>query len=115
MIDLLILTLISSAISTGFYTACQFDGDEDYDKFDNKKLWPKPTTEQVMILWWVRYYGGRVIPYFWTKPLYSCLPCMGSLHSLIPVLVFTGNIWLWPLVAFSTVGVNKLITIWWSK
>lgn len=113
--QILLLTIISSAISVGFYTACAFDGDEEYDAQTRKRkrAFPRPEAHRVMILWWVRFYGGRIIPHFWTKPLYSCLPCMGSFHSLLPVLVFTGNIWLWPFVALATVGVNKLITVWW--
>lgn len=115
------LVVVSSLVATGFYVGCQFDGDEEYDKADIyiKKQWPKPNAEQVMIFWWVRYYGGRVIPYFWTKPLYSCLICMGSFHSIIPTFLFCHfsytPYWIWPFVALATVGLNKHVTEWWSK
>jgi hypothetical protein len=117
----MVLILICSAISVGFYTATDFDGAEEYDKADPyiKKQWPRPNEHQVMIFWWVRYYGGRVIPYFWTKPLYSCLPCMGSFHSIAPTVTYcyySGMpLIIWPFVALATVGLNKLITIWWSR
>lgn len=115
------IVFISSLIATGFYAACQFDGDEEYDKADLyiKKQWPKPNAEQVMIFWWVRYYGGRVIPYFWTKPLYSCIICMGSFHSIVPTFLFCHfsdtPYWIWPFVALATVGLNKHVTEWWDN
>ena len=110
------LILINSLICVGFYVACSFDGDEDYDLDKNKKAWT--TIHGKMLLWWVRYYGGRVIPEFWTKPLYSCLPCMGSLHSIAPTVLYcygtNTNFVIWPLVALATVGLNYLITIVWK-
>lgn len=115
MINLLLLILISSLISTGFYAACQFEGDSAYDASDKwvKKQWTKPTDK--MLLWWVRFYGGRVIPQYWTKPIYSCLTCMGSIHSLWPMWVMGQDMTLWPIVAFGTVGVNYLIqTVLWK-
>ena len=111
----------SSLMATGFYAACQFDGDEEFDKADKfiQKQWPKPNGEQAMIFWFVRYYLGKVIPYFWTKPLYSCIICMGSVHSLLPTFIFchlTGTtFWIWPMVALATVGLNKHVSVWWSK
>lgn len=115
--------LLSSAQSVGFYTATQFDGDEEFDAqtIKRKRDWPTPGPRQVMILWWVRFYLGRNIPHYWTKPIYSCLPCMGSLHSIpLTVLLFWiigGSVFqfclFWPLIALFTVGINKLITVWW--
>lgn len=114
MTTLLLTILISSLASVGFYAACQFEGDEAYDMLpmEHKAKWNKPT--DVMILWWVRYYGGRYIPPFWTKPVYSCLTCMGSLHSIAPTLIFS-DWYLWPLIALGTAGVNYLIqTLGWK-
>lgn len=120
---LLAAPFLSAACSVGFYTAAQFDGDEEYDIQSRKRKrdWPTPGPHQVMILWWVRFYLGRIIPHKWTKPIYSCLPCMGSLHSVYPVVLVMYLAGLgaaqffviWPVVALATVGINKLITVWW--
>ena len=118
---LLALVLICSAISTGFYAACQFDGDEAYDEADPfmRKNWPRPNDSQKMIFWWVRYYGGRFLGKYWSKPIYSCLTCMGSFHSIAPVALYCHyygvSFIIWPFIALATVGVNKLVTVWWAK
>jgi len=112
---ILALILLCSLISTGFWIATQFEGSEHFDTSERwvQIRWTKP--EDKMILWWVRFYGVRFIPKFWTKPLWSCLPCMGSVHSLWPMLWLGQDMTLWPVVAIGTVGVNYLITIYWSK
>ena len=119
MIELIGLILFNSAVCVGFFAACQFEGDEAFDVSDKwiKKRWTKPT--DVMVLWWVRYYGGRFIPPFWTKPVYACLPCMGSLHSIVPTILFCSffgiSLWVLPFVILATVGVNYLIqTVLWK-
>lgn len=120
-LDFIGLILICSAICVGFYTACSFDGDEAYDDSSNefRKSWPKP---QGMLLWWVRYYGGRVLGNFWYKPVYGCLPCMGSLHTIYPTWLYLNYtsfylphdfFYIWPVIALGTVGVNYLITRVW--
>jgi hypothetical protein len=114
ILEVLLCIILSSLVGVGFFAAAQFEGDEAFDTldFDLKKEWSKPT--DVMVLWWVRYYGGRYIPPFWTKPVYSCLTCMGSLHSIAPTLIFS-EWYLWPLIALGTAGVNYLIqTVGWK-
>ena len=115
--------LTSSLLSVGFYASCQFKTWELYDEADVeiKQAWPNP--DDKMIFWWIRWYGGRILGDFWYKPVYGCLPCMGSLHSIIPLmiviqLVGINQAWFllaWPLVAMTTAGVNCLISIWWSR
>lgn len=115
--------ILSAAQSVGFYTATGFDGDEEFDAqtIKRKRDWPKPGERQTMILWWVRFYLGRTIPHKWTKPIYQCLPCMGSLHSIPTTLLLlwvVGVQWwlgliMWMMIALFTLGVNKLITVWW--
>lgn len=112
---LFLLTVVAStACSVGFWVACTFDGDETYDRMGS--MYPHPKPENPMLLWWVRWYGRVTLPRLVRKPLYECLPCMGSVHSLYPLLIFNPQLWyLWPVVAIATVGVNYLITIWWNR
>lgn len=121
-LDFILLALTCSLISVGFYAACQFDGDEAYDGLPKefKKQFSKPEPHDRMILWWVRWYGGRVISKLWTKPLYSCITCMGSVHSLLPTIGFCyvyglPILIIWPFVALATSGINYLIqTVLWK-
>ena len=118
MIEVLYIIALSSACSVGFYIATQFEGSEQFDAMHQLgQQYPYDRPEGPMILWWVRWYGSRLLPFYWTKPIYSCLPCMGSVHSLYPTLLFlSSDFWyLWPVIALGTVGVNYLITLWWSR
>lgn len=124
LLYLIALVFICSRIAIGFYSACEFEDADDFDKLskEEKKQF-KVHEDSKMILWWVRYYLGRYVNYFWAKPLYSCPICMASVHSVIPVLLFIlcfgvnlkWFIVLWPLVALITAGVNKNISVWWDK
>lgn len=119
ILEFLLLIVISSLASIGFYAACGFDGDEAFDQSDNfmRANWPKPTDDQKMIFWWVRYYLGPHLGKYWYKPVYGCLPCMGSLHSIYPTLIYLGFSYefliIWPLIALGTCGINKVITQVW--
>jgi len=120
------LIIICSLICVGVYAATGFEGDEGFDGLnpEYQRQFPKPEPGNAMVLWWVRYYGGPILGRFWSKPVYSCLPCMGSLHSIIPTYLFIEWWWykvdiqfwvFWPFVALATCGLNYLITVWWTK
>lgn len=124
ILDILLLIIFCSLAATGFYIAAQFEGDEEFDLASRqvRRGWQKPQAGDKMIFWWVRYYGGRYLDKYWSKPVYSCLPCMGSLHSVAPTFLYfwgTFPVWyiaiLWAFVAMGTVGLNYLITQWWKK
>lgn len=124
ILDILLLIIFCSLAATGFYIAAQFEGDEEFDAASRqvRRGWQKPAAGDKMIFWWVRYYGGRYLDKYWSKPVYSCLPCMGSLHSILPTFLYfwgTFPVWyiaiLWAFVALGTVGLNYLITQWWKK
>jgi len=38
--------------------------------------------ESKMIFWRLRYWSIKYIGEFWSKPLFTCPPCMASFHSL---------------------------------
>lgn len=117
MIDILILIITTSLVCVGFWVATDFDGADTFDTVSHKRQrrFFKPGASDRMILWWVRYYGGPWLGQFWSKPLYKCLPCMGSVHSILPTLLFCQyydtSFWvLWPLVALGVSGLNYLIS-----
>jgi hypothetical protein len=114
IITVLLLSLLSAGCVWGFSVACRF---EDYEEFDEaspalQKNWPKPKLEGAMVLWWVRYYLAPVLGPFWAKPVYKCMICMASLHSILPVLLFgTGSFLItWPFVILFTAGFNAYLT-----
>lgn len=114
-------TYVSHLSATGFYPACMFGkdnypyNDEDFDETPRKerKDFPKPKPGDRMIFWFVRFYLGRYVSDYWAKPLYSCVVCMGSIHSIAPTLLFLDYRY-WPLVCICTVGVNYKMTRNWK-
>lgn len=125
IITFILLLIVCPLVCAGFYAATGFEGDAQFDKEEPEiqKIWPKPKPEDKMILWFVRYYTAPVLGKFWSKPVYKCLSCMASLHTIIPVTVFVlfnnlDLLWItaiWPGVALITSGTNLLIEIWWGK
>jgi len=93
-------------ICLGVYVASTF---ENYDAFDeNPDVFRNQKINNKMIFWFLRYYGSY-LPYYFRKPIYLCLPCMGSLWS-IPVFLFMGYpIIYWPFFALAVTGLNSFI------
>lgn len=117
LITILLTVFGCSLLCVGFYTACEFKGDSQFDAVGKelKKVWPKPNAGQdKMLLWWIRYYAGPHLGDFWCKPVYSCLPCMGGLFTIVPTYLVFGQLWIWPIIALATIGLNRLIETWWS-
>ncbi len=90
----------NSFLCLGFYVSCKYERDENL----------KPTSK--MILWWVRYYGQRKLPEWLQAPLYSCLVCMSSLHSIYMFWpwheLMPMNIVLWFGYVLCLAGMNQL-------
>ena len=98
--------IISSLIACGVHVAAKFDGYESFD--EDPAMMRKAGRTNSMALWWVRWYGSY-LPKTLRKPLYQCLPCMGSRWSL-PMFIATGQDWvLLPLFVLGVVGLNALI------
>lgn len=119
------LVLVCSACVFGFYATCKWEGDHYFDDLDEEtqKNFPKPKKEDRMIFWFVRYYLAPIVGPFYSKPIYRCPACMGSLHSILPTILFFSYLnfpWqeiilVWPFIAFATCGINWLITTTWEK
>lgn len=124
ILSLIALILITCAVTIGFYAACQFENADDFDKAPKmiKQSWPVDEDSK-MIFWWVRRYLGVHVNYFYSKPLYSCIICMGSVHSIAPLWLWLminnlHPLWfvvLWPIVALSVAGINKLVSVWMDR
>lgn len=119
------LILVCSAASYGFYAATQFTNDETFDDLDSQMQegYPKPEPKDRMIFWFVRYYLAPIVGPFYSKPIYKCPACMGSLHSILPTYLYmsymnfywTDMLLVWPFVALATCGVNYCISVTWDK
>lgn len=106
MLEILAGIIASSLISLGVYVSAQFNNYEAFD--ESPELLRKERFDGKMILWWLRWYGSY-LPYQMRKPLYYCLPCMGSLWS-IPAFVYLALPWYyWPLFALGTAGLNAFV------
>ena len=101
---IIILLFIANALwIVGFYTACGYE-------LGNPK--------SRMILYWLREYAERHLPYFYTKPICNCMPCMASLHGLwywiLPQFIEVNN-WIvfvfgWILYTGALSGTMKLLS-----
>lgn len=80
MINLVLLLIINTFVIYGFHSATE------YCLCVIKNLQEKPIKkidrENSNILWWIAYYGDRLLPYWATKPLYNCPICMSSIWGL---------------------------------
>ncbi len=94
----------------GFTNEATFALNMTSEMFDeDPKTWrqhKKP--KHPMILWWIRWYGSY-LPYQFRKPLYFCLPCMGSVWSLPAFMWLDLPIIAFPFFALCTCGLNSLI------
>lgn len=81
MIEITLLLLANSLLCLGVWVATQWDGSDTFDEYGPIE---GSQVKDPMALWWVRWYGS-LLPKFWQKPLYRCLPCMASVWS-VPVL-----------------------------
>lgn len=130
MFNILILLIINSLICRGFWHSCDFTAAEQFDELTPRKRriahreqqsgiatkhdWINPPRK--MIFWWLRYYGGQWLPKAITKPLYECLTCMASIHSILPFVAFGvaygHDMWqwliIWPLYVLALAGLNAI-------
>lgn len=106
MVDILCGIIASSLISVGVHTAAQFNNYEAFD--DSPELMRAENPDGKMIMWWLRWYGSY-LPYVLRKPLYFCLPCMGSIWSIPAFLYLDLHWYYWPFFALGTTGLNSFI------
>lgn len=100
MTELITLLIFNSLLIVGIYNAVDYDYDVD----------KKPTNKK--ILWWVSYYT-RKFPKWTTNPIYGCILCMASFHSIYiywfmyDFTIYNAVIYLFYIFALS--GLNSLI------
>lgn len=105
MIDLLLLATLNAFLIIGFYTACLYEVD----------AFSRPYEDSKMILWRFRKWSVDTFGLFWSKPICTCPPCMASLHSILPLVLFsnitdcTALLYGWPLYALIVSGITKLL------
>ena len=100
-----ILAFLNAFLIIGFYLSCSYNEHEGqiYDK---------------MILWRFHKWVRSIVGDWWAKPVCGCVPCMASLHSIIPFLIIANNnnlpLWIWPLYALTvSVVVAKVGGVGW--
>ena len=110
MLDVLFLLLllpINALFCLGWYNACNYQ----------KPIAGLNYSEIKGLLWFVPYFFEvkfKIHPNnFWLKPIYSCIPCMASIHSILPFWLFhnlnTNNILLYIIYIFALSGLNLIV------
>lgn len=114
MIDILILLLINSAACLGFWNACLYESknilvwNDKLSRLEPKKEYDKG------FFWRLEKWGNGK---FWYKPIGGCLPCMASLHSILPYwgyMYSTGclnehALLFYPVYVLALSGINTII------
>lgn len=71
------------------------------------------STDENMLLHWVRRIGDKFIPEFWRKPIYDCPTCMASLHSIYPYFLINGfsreTVLFYPVYILSLAGLTTYL------
>lgn len=111
MITLIIFSIVcfaNSFLIIGFNRACQYEVYENDQHFvrDNKVCQinkGKIQEDSKMILWRVKYLSEKYLGKFWSKPVYSCVTCMASLHGVLPFV----------LTSYLTTGLSYIGIVYW--
>lgn len=106
MITLLLIALLNAFVIIGFYLATQYETEKDY--YENTKR-----IKDKMILWFIGYYGDKYLPKLLRKPLYDCIPCMASIHSVYVYWLFMDwtllNLYAYPIYILALSGITFFI------
>ena len=111
MIDLLVILIFNSLYCFGFWNACLYSYSND--TYSNQ-LSSFTKHYEKGVLWFVEKWAKDKWFY---KPLCGCLPCMASVHSIIPYwsFMYVGDAvnWnaliLYPIYIVALSGLNYLI------
>lgn len=104
--NMIILLILNSFFIIGLNRATHFD------TFAGEVI---PESRQV--LWFLRFYLVKFIGEYLTKPFFSCVACMASIHSIIPFVYYASlNDIPWyfifayiPTLSGVTIFINSLI------
>lgn len=113
MIELMTLGLFNALIIFGinkatFFEYCHPDdvGGEFCDEYGVDK-------DSKMVGWWFRHMALKVVGKFWSKPLFTCPPCMASVWGTVVYWIATPmsseTLAAWPLYILMLSGLVALI------
>ena len=116
MINLLFLLVVNAFVVYGVYAVTEYClcTVKDIEGKPIKKI----DRENSNILWFMAYYGDKLLPYWITKPLYNCPVCMSSIWGLWYWLFHpqeVTQIKYWIFYTLALAGVCWLIGIIWEQ
>lgn len=116
MINLVILLVINAFVVYGFYAITEYRLCNIND-LQNKPI-KKVDRDNSNILWFIAYFGDKILPYWITKPLYNCPICMSSIWGLWYWAYYPpeeNQIKFWIFYTLALAGMNWLIGIIWEQ
>lgn len=100
MHEVLIVALITAFYIVGLHRATYYELDRE----------GKPCEK--MVLWFIRYYAEKHIPFGLHKPIISCPTCMASVHGLFVVYFYDYiNVWGYGTTCLFIFMVSSISTI----
>ncbi len=102
------LLITASLFIFGFNYAVDCDIIQKYEGYGSEL---KSCPVHKNILWFIKFYGDKILPEYWTRPIYSCVVCMSSLWGSILYFTFTDhyNIIQWLVSVVALAGLNRLL------
>lgn len=108
MIEFLITSLIASFVILGA---------NELLSHETKTLSKVYDRNQSGLLGFISYFGDKILPYYLTKPLWSCCVCMSSVwgSAIYYIHYGTENLIMWPVFVLCTAGLVLIIDTYASR
>ncbi len=104
MIELFILCLINAFVIIGFHESTAYQqGLKGYSLDDSN------------LLGFIAYWGDKILPWFFTKPLWNCPLCMSSLWSVWYWVFPRNHDWIeYIFYIFALAGIVHILCVIWE-
>ena len=93
MIELFLIALFNTCIIFGINKVTSFEYCHPEDLNNSYCDEYGIDKDSKMVGWWLRYYSLKVFGEYWSKPLFTCPPCMASVHGTWVYLLMSPMGW----------------------
>lgn len=113
MIDIFLIALFNAGVIFGINKATSFEYCHPEDLNNSFCDEYGIDKDSKMALWWLRHGALKLVGEFWSKPLFTCPPCMASVHGTWVYFMLMPFGWstmaLWPVYILFLSGLVTLI------
>lgn len=117
ILELLLLLVFNSLVIWGWYIATSYDEEVMTEELKPQMGFIRKRELLIVdtnIFGFIKKWGDLHIPYWLTKPLYNCPPCMASIHSTYVYWFFMPfelhSLYIYPIYILALSGLNYIIS-----